>query len=287
SGCGKSTTARLIMNLIRPDDGEIRFEGAAVGTAALPLKAFRRQAQMVFQDSHASLNPRLAVVDSVAFGLRAHGAGRREAMTKARRALTMVGLDQERFVSAFPHEISGGQRQRVNIARALVLEPRLVIFDEAVSALDKTVEAQVLTLIGELKRELSLTYLFISHDLNVINYLCDRVVVMYLGKVVESGEIGAVYEDTRHPYTQALLASRPSFDPRTRTAVAPLAGDPPSPIDPPSGCRFRTRCPIAQPICAEQEPPLAPISGAANHSAACHFADRIGATTPGMAHAAP
>jgi peptide/nickel transport system ATP-binding protein len=198
----------------------------------------------------------------------------------------MVGLDQDRFASAFPHEISGGQRQRVNIARALVLEPRLVIFDEAVSALDKTVEAQVLTLIGDLKREFSLTYLFISHDLNVINYLCDRVVVMYLGKVVESGEIGAVYEDTRHPYTQALLASRPSFDPRARTVVAPLLGDPPSPIDPPSGCRFRTRCPLAQPVCAEQEPPLAPVPGNAAHNAACHFSDRTSTATREAVHVA-
>jgi peptide/nickel transport system ATP-binding protein len=272
SGCGKSTAARLMMHLIAPDQGEVLFEGQTVGGSTLSLKAFRRQAQMVFQDSHSSLNPRLNISDSVTFGLLAHGTRRRDAETLARKVLSDVGLDPARFASAFPHELSGGQRQRVNIARALALDPRLVIFDEAVSALDKSVEAQVLTLIGELKRQRDLTYIFISHDLNVISFLCDRVLVMYLGKVLEIGPVEAVYRRPGHPYTQALLASRTTFDPKHRTQAAPLAGDPPSPVNPPSGCRFRTRCPLAQPVCAEVEPLLASFDGHASHRSACHFA---------------
>jgi len=272
SGCGKSTAARLMMNLIQPDDGEVLFEGKAVGGPTLPLKAFRRQAQMVFQDSHSSLNPRLSIIDSIAFSLAAHGVKRRDSELRARNVLADVGLDPDRFANAFPHELSGGQRQRVNIARALALEPRLVIIDEAVSALDKSVEAQVLTLIGELKQRLALTYVFISHDLNVINFLCDRVMVMYLGKVVEIGPVDDIYRRPGHPYTRALLASRPTFDPRQRTKAAPLAGDPPSAVDPPSGCRFRTRCPLARQICAEVEPPLVPFSESGSQQAACHFA---------------
>jgi peptide/nickel transport system ATP-binding protein len=288
SGCGKSTVARAIMNLVPLDGGDVLFAGAKIGSTALPLRRFRRQAQMVFQDSHASLNPRLSVVDSVAFGPRAHGMGRRNAIDRARQTLDLVGLDPARFANAFPHELSGGQRQRVNIARALVIDPCLVVFDEAVSALDKTVEAQVLTLIGALKRKLSLTYVFISHDLNVINFLSDRVMVMYLGKIVEIGSVVDVYDDTRHPYTKALLSSRPTFDPASRTMAAPLAGDPPSPMNPPSGCRFRTRCPIAQAICAEREPALIPMAGREGHSAACHFAGVIDSRILGqeLAHAA-
>ena len=197
SGCGKSTAARLMMNLIQPDEGEVLFEGNAIGAPTLPLKAFRRQAQMVFQDSHSSLNPRLSVIDTIAFGLLAHGATRRAAEMRSRNTLADVGLEPDRFANVFPHELSGGQRQRVNIARALALEPRLIIFDEAVSALDKSVEAQVLSLIGELKQRLALTYVFISHDLNVINFLCDRVMVMYLGKVVEIGRVDEVYPRPR------------------------------------------------------------------------------------------
>ena len=272
SGCGKSTAARLMMNLIQPDGGEVLFEGNAIGGPTLALKAFRRQAQMVFQDSHSSLNPRLSVIDSIAFGLLAHGVTRRASEMRARNTLADVGLEPDRFANAFPHELSGGQRQRVNIARALALEPRLIIFDEAVSALDKSIEAQVLSLIGGLKQRLALTYVFISHDLNVINFLCDRVLVMYLGKVVEIGPVDEVYRRPGHPYTRALLASRPTFDPRQRTKGAPLAGDPPSAVDPPSGCRFRTRCPLAQSICAEVEPPLGPFTESGSQQAACHFA---------------
>ncbi|HZY23990.1 MAG TPA: dipeptide/oligopeptide/nickel ABC transporter ATP-binding protein, partial [Beijerinckiaceae bacterium] len=197
SGCGKSTTARLLMHLIRPDAGEMLFDGEPLGSGALPLRQFRRQVQMVFQDSYSSLNPRMTVEASIAFGPRVHGAPRREAQGRARDLLARVGLDPRRFAERYPHELSGGQRQRVNIARALALRPRLIILDEAVSALDKSVEAQVLNLLIDLKDELGLTYVFISHDLNVVRFISDRVIVMYLGEVVESGPVDALWSDAR------------------------------------------------------------------------------------------
>jgi peptide/nickel transport system ATP-binding protein len=257
SGCGKSTTARLLLSLISPDNGEIIFDGQAVGGRELSLKAFRRQAQMVFQDSYASLNPRLTIEDSIAFAPQVHGVNKAEAIARARDLLQRVGLDPQRFAGRYPHELSGGQRQRVNIARALALQPRLVILDEAVSALDKSVEAQVLNLLLDLKEEFKLTYVFISHDLNVVRYISDRVMVMYLGQVVEIGSCESIFEAPRHPYTKALLSSVPSIDPDHRTEVAPLAGDPPNPINPPSGCRFHTRCARAQAVCSSAMPPLA------------------------------
>ena len=203
---------------------------------------------MVFQDSYSSLNPRLTIEDSIAFGpTRARRGARRGGRAKARELLSRVGLEPRRFAARYPHELSGGQRQRVNIARALALQPRLVILDEAVSALDKSVEAQVLNLLLDLKEAFGLTYVFISHDLHVVRYVSDRVMVMYLGQVVE---IGAVRRRCsaipRHPYTQALLASMPTMDPDNRTEEAPLAGDPPNPINPPDGCRFHTRCAAAR-----------------------------------------
>ena len=185
-----------------------------------------------------------------------------------RDLLAKVGLDPANYADRYPHELSGGQRQRVNIARALALRPRLVILDEAVSALDKSVEAQVLNMLVDLKTELELTYLFISHDLNVVQYLSDRVLVMYLGKIVELGPVEAIYSDPQHPYTRALLSARPSMDPRRRTNEAPIQGDPPNPIDPPSGCRFRTRCPFAEDVCARVEPPLADTG---RQEVACHM----------------
>ncbi len=270
SGCGKSTTARLLMQLIEPTSGAIRFRGETVGTAALPLKTFRRQVQMVFQDSYASLNPRLTVEDSISFAPTVHGVSRDQAVRKARALLDRVGLDPLRFAGRYPHELSGGQRQRVNIARALAVEPRVLILDEAVSALDKSVEAQVLNLLLDLKDEMGLTYLFISHDLEVVRFMSQRVLVMYLGKVAEVGPTEALYTGSRHPYTTALLGSLLSMDPDNRRTEAPLAGDPPNPINPPPGCRFHTRCAFAEGVCKERAPSLA-VAGA-GHLAACHMA---------------
>src|SRR5882724_3769037 len=207
SGCGKSTTARVLMRLIEPDAGEVIFDGEAVGTTGgLSLRELRRGMQMVFQDSYASLNPRLPIEETIAFSPRVHGLGRRAARMRARSLLDRVGLDPDLYARRYPHELSGGQRQRVNIARALALEPRLVILDEAVSALDKSVEAQVLNLLVDLKSELGLTYIFISHDLNVVQYVSDRVLVMYLGQVVEQCTPEGLYAAPLHPYTKALLA---------------------------------------------------------------------------------
>ena len=267
SGCGKSTTARLLMHLIAPDAGEVIFEGAAAGSRDLPMKQYRRQVQMVFQDSYASLNPRLTIEDGIAFAPVVHGTPAREAVARARDLLARVGLEPRRFAERYPHELSGGQRQRVNIARALALQPRLILLDEAVSALDKSVEAQVLNLLLDLKDEFGLTYVFISHDLNVVRFISDRVMVMYLGQVVEIGDSEALFEAPRHPYTRALLSSVPSMDPDRRTEQPPLAGDPPNPIDPPPGCRFHTRCALADAVCRTKVPALAAHGGA--HPVAC------------------
>jgi len=274
SGCGKSTTARVLMRLIEPDAGEVIFDGEAVGARdGLSLRELRRGMQMVFQDSYASLNPRLPIVETVAFGPRVHGLGRRQARMRARSLLDRVGLEPDLYARRYPHELSGGQRQRVNIARALALQPRLVILDEAVSALDKSVEAQVLNLLMDLKMELGLTYMFISHDLNVVQYLSDRVMVMYLGKVVEIGEVAPIYDDPRHPYTRALLSAMPSMNPDRRTAEAPLIGDPPNPINPPSGCRFRTRCAFSEAVCETAMPELKAPDPGVVRSVACHMSD--------------
>ncbi len=269
SGCGKSTLARLLLHLIRPDAGDLVFDGDKVGAPdGIDLGSLRRQAQMVFQDSASSLNPRMPVRDSVGFGPRVLGRTRAQAAAEADDTLRRVGLDPELFGPRYPHELSGGQKQRVNIARALALNPRLVILDEAVSALDKSVEAQVLNLLATLKRQLGLTYVFISHDLAVVQHVSDRVLVMYLGRVAESGPADQVFATPLHPYTRALLASRLSMDPEHRVEAAPITGDPPSPANPPSGCGFRTRCPHAEAVCAEHAP-AAPTGQA--HDAACHM----------------
>lgn len=267
SGCGKSTTARLLMQLITPSAGEVVFDGRTVGGRDLSLKDFHRQVQMVFQDSYASLNPRLTIEDSIAFGPMVHGTPKREALGRAHDLLARVGLAPARFAGRYPHELSGGQRQRINIARALALQPRLVILDEAVSALDKSVEAQVLNLLMDLKAEFNLTYVFISHDLQVVRYLSDRVMVMYLGQVAELGPSEALFTDPLHPYTRALLSSMPALDPDHRTEQAPLAGDPPNPINPPSGCRFHPRCAMAAPACSQRAPQ--PVPARTRHAAAC------------------
>ncbi|HEY1431129.1 MAG TPA: oligopeptide/dipeptide ABC transporter ATP-binding protein [Stellaceae bacterium] len=278
SGCGKSTTARLLLHLIEPDAGEIVFDGDGVGEPqGISVRELRLQMQMVFQDSYASLNPRATVADIIAFGPRtAKRLAPRQARERAERLLDQVGLRPALFARRYPHELSGGQRQRVNVARALALEPRLLILDEAVSALDKSVEAQILNLLADLRRDLNLTYLFISHDLNVVRHVSDRVVVMYLGRIVEAGEVGAIFRRPCHPYTQALLRAMPSMDPDRRTEASPLTGDPPNPINPPSGCRFRTRCAFAEPVCARVAPVLDAIGN--DHDVACHI------MVPGSGH---
>ena len=272
SGCGKSTTARLLARLLDANQGSLVFDGEGVGEfGGLSLQDYRRRLQMVFQDSFASLNPRMTVEDTISFGPRVNGLKHPQALARAHALLDRVGLRPAQYAARYPHELSGGQRQRINIARALALEPRLLILDEAVSALDKSVQAQVLNLLQELKAEQGLTYIFISHDLHVVQYLCDRVMVMYLGQVVELGPVAHIYGAARHPYTQALLSAVPSMDPARRTRQSPLAGDPPNPIDPPSGCRFRDRCPHAEPVCAATVPTLRTLPHGA-HQVACHMA---------------
>ena len=272
SGCGKSTLARLLLHLVAPDEGELIFDGDPVGVSGgIAINALRRQVQIVFQDSYSSLNPRMPVRDSVAFGPYIQGRKRSEARDIAHTILGKVGLNADLFGPRYPHELSGGQKQRVNIARALATEPRLVILDEPVSALDKSVEAQVLNLLRALKRQLNLTYVFISHDLNVVRYISDRVLVMYLGQVVELGPVDDIFDRPLHPYTKALLASRPSMDPARRIEEPPISGDPPNPIDPPSGCRFRTRCPHAETVCESAAPALGISQGQHEHIAACHI----------------
>jgi peptide/nickel transport system ATP-binding protein len=278
SGCGKSTTARLLIRLLTADAGTITFAGRAVGTpGGMDERDLRRQVQMVFQDSYSSLNPRCTIEDTIAYGPSVHGVGWDKARARARDMLARVGLDPAVFAERYPHELSGGQRQRVNIARALVLEPKLVVLDEPVSALDKSVEAQVLNLLVDLKRDLDLTYIFISHDLNVVQYMSDRVLVMYLGKVVEVGPVESIYADPRHPYTRALLGAMPSMDPDRRGEHVTLTGDPPNPINPPPGCRFHTRCARAEACCAAVEPPL--VADGDRH-AACYM------LIPGSGHSA-
>jgi peptide/nickel transport system ATP-binding protein len=209
----------------------------------------------------------------VAFGPFIQGKKKPAAREIARDTLRKVGLDPELFGPRYPHELSGGQKQRVNIARALATGPRMVILDEPVSALDKSIEAQVLNLLRALKRQFNLTYVFISHDLSVVRYISDRVLVMYLGRVVELGPVDAIFEDPQHPYTQALLGSRPSMDPARRIDEPPITGDPPNPIDPPSGCRFHTRCPFAEAVCQTRDPVLGHWQGGQAHAAACHMLD--------------
>ena len=274
SGCGKSTTARLVAKLMEPDSGNLVFDGDGVAEfRGMDLKDFRRNLQMVFQDSFASLNPRLTVLQTIAFGPQVHGMKAAEANTLARDLLSRVGMNPAQFGARYPHELSGGQRQRVNIARALAFDPRLLILDEAVAALDKSVQAQVLNLLQELKAERQLTYLFISHDLHVVHYVSDQVMVMYLGQIVELGPVEHIYGHSVHPYTQALLSAVPSMDPAHRTMAPSISGDPPNPINPPAGCRFHDRCPRAAAVCLQQAPALLPVAHAVGHQVACHLND--------------
>jgi oligopeptide transport system ATP-binding protein len=274
SGCGKSTTGRCINKLLEATDGEIRYGDVNVRKLhGRALKSYRRDVQFIFQDPYASLNPRMTFGEIMAEPLVIHGIGtRREREARSREMLEIVGLSPE-HIHRYPHEFSGGQRQRVGIARALMLRPKMIICDEPVSALDVSIQAQIINLLEELQTEFSLTYLFIAHDLAVIRHICDRVAVMYLGKIVEVGGWKGVYDSPHHPYTQSLLSAAPVPDPdkQHRRDRIVLRGDVPNPIDPPSGCRFHSRCPIAQfPVCKEQEPELRTV--APGQEAACHFA---------------
>ena len=270
SGCGKSTLGRLLLGLLPPTQGQVFFDGQDL--AALPparLRALRRQMQLVFQDTAAALNPRWTVGQSLAEPLRIHNlCPRGEYAARGAALLTQVGLAPDPL-DRYPHQLSGGQRQRVGLARALALSPRLVVCDEPVSALDVSVQAQMLNLLADLQRAQGLTYVLISHDLGVVRHSADRVCVMFLGRVCEVGPTQALFSAPRHPYTKFLLDSVPRPDPTRRgESGPPLAGEIPSPVHPPSGCRFRTRCPYAQDICAQTVPPL---TGAGDHQAACHF----------------
>lgn len=271
SGCGKSTIGRTIIRLLHANGGKVIFEGRDIlGLKGMELKKMRRHMQIIFQDPYASLNPRMPVGDIIGEGLLVHGMrSRREREKTVQYYLSVVGLRKE-YVRRYPHEFSGGQRQRIGIARALALRPKLVVCDEPVSALDVSIQSQVLNLLGDLQKEFGLTYLFIAHDLSVVEYISDRVVVMYLGKVAEVATSDRLYATPKHPYTQALLSAIPVPDPSAKKQRIVLSGDVPSPINPPSGCRFRTRCWLAKEICAEQEPALREVEP--GHWAACHFA---------------
>ncbi|MDJ0388233.1 ATP-binding cassette domain-containing protein [Roseomonas sp. E05] len=279
SGCGKSTLGRLMLRLIAPDAGTVRFAGEDLGALSpAVLRTRRRDMQLIFQDPFASLDPRMTVEQAIAEPLLLHRlVPRAEVPGRVAALLQRVGLRPE-LARRWPHEFSGGQRQRVAIARALASGPRLVVGDEPVSALDVSVQAQVVNLLQDLIRELGLTFVLISHDLAVVRHIADRVAVMYLGQIVELGPAAEVFGDPRHPYTRALLAAVPGQG--AGGAAAPLQGDMPSPIAPPAACRFHTRCPFAQAICRSEVPALAEAGGNLAHQAACHFRDSLPAAAP-------
>ena len=271
SGCGKSTLSRSILQLIEPTSGSVRFEGEEItGLQNKASRALRPRMQMIFQDPYASLNPRKRIAQIVGDPMRMHGmVGRGGVRDAVRELLERVGLNPEHY-NRFPHEFSGGQRQRIGIARALSLEPRLIIADEPVSALDVSIQAQIINLLEDLQEEFDLTYVFVAHDLGVVRHVADRIAVMYLGKIVEIGPADKVYSNPIHPYTVSLLSAVPIPDPRANAAREQivLEGDVPSPANPPAACRFHTRCPRATEICSEVEPPL--IDYGHGHWAACH-----------------
>ncbi len=275
SGCGKSTTGKLILKLLEADSGEVRFRGRDIlSLSQRKMRPLRREIQMIFQDPYSSLNPRMRVGDIVGEPLRIHGLAQGGAIREeVIRLLSTVGLSAEHY-DRYPHEFSGGQRQRIGIARALAVKPRLIVADEPVSALDLSIQAQVVNLLQDIQQEFQLTYIFIAHDLSVIEHISDRVAVMYLGRIVELAGAEDLYLEPRHPYTEALLNAVPVPDPTLRRTRIPLKGEVPSPIFPPPGCHFHPRCPYAREICSRADPPLEDKGG--QHFAACHFSSEVG-----------
>ncbi len=278
SGCGKTTTGRLILRAMDPTEGQILYRSGdrMVDIATLSqteLKAMRREMQIIFQDPFSSLNPRMTVFDLVSEPLVIHGiTDKDELRTRVREMLEMVGLKAQ-HMNRYPYAFSGGQRQRIGIARALALRPKIIVADEPVSALDVSIQAQVINLLEDLQQEFGLTYLFIAHDLSVVEHISDRVAVMYLGRIVELADVHDLYLTPKHPYTEALLSAVPRTNPDQKSRRIILSGDVPSPANPPSGCKFHPRCRYAQPICSQEEPPLREVEP--RHFAACHFAEEL------------
>jgi len=272
SGCGKTTAGRTLLKLLEPTAGRVEFGGTDVTTARrADLRELRRNMQIVFQDPFSSLNPRMTIRSIVEEGLVVHGIGnRRERLERVENTLRKVGLDPS-YVNRYPHEFSGGQRQRVCVARALALNPRFMVLDEPISALDVSIQSQIINLLVELREEYKLTYLFISHDLSVVQYISDRVAVMYLGEIVETATSDELYSNPLHPYTQALLSSIPTMEPSKHRDRIVLEGDVPSPINPPSGCRFHPRCPLAMEVCKHQPPRQLDLDG---HLVRCHAVEQ-------------
>jgi oligopeptide transport system ATP-binding protein len=272
SGCGKSTLGRVLLGLLPADEGTVTFDGRdVVGAKGRDLRALRREMQLVFQDPFSSLDPRATVGDSIAEGLRAHGVPARERRDRVQAALDLVGLEPY-HARRYPHQFSGGQRQRIGIARALAVEPRFLVADEPVSALDVSIQSQILNLLRDLQARLDFTLLFVAHDLAVVEHLCDRVAVMYLGQIVEIGTRDRVFGTPEHPYTEALLSAIPVADPEAPRIRHRLKGELPSLLDPPSGCRFHTRCPIGvMGVCDVEVPHLAPAPLDPGHLASCHL----------------
>jgi oligopeptide/dipeptide ABC transporter ATP-binding protein len=270
SGCGKTTVGRALLRLILATEGSVKFDGKDLfSLSTAELKPLRREMQLVFQDPYSSLDPRSRISEIVGEGLRVHGVtDRTERHRRVLKALEMVGL-QEQHMRRFPHEFSGGQRQRIGIARALVLNPSFVVCDEPVSALDVSIQSQVLNLLKDLQQELNLTLMFIAHDMSVVEHLCDRVAVMYLGKIVEIAPRDELFSNPQHPYTRALMSAIPVANPKAKRERIILQGDPPSPLNPPSGCRFHTRCPEVVEVCSEKIPLLIDLGRA--HVCACHL----------------